>query len=157
MRRAKSQLQSGETVGSMFRFSSVSSRFPGQQLEATRDSARADVQNIERKISTREVKNLRTVSLRKGRFNYRFLFKSLLNEILSFQTNGQLLIVFLFNFPSVILQSQHRQLMEQVKNGTRFLELPSVDMDEQPEAPAAPVRLFSHLFIVLNFNFYCFL
>lgn len=57
MRRVKSQLQSEETVGGMFRFSSVSSRFPSQQLEATRGSVRADVQNIERKISTREVKN----------------------------------------------------------------------------------------------------
>lgn len=56
-RQVKSQLQSEETVGSVFRFSSVSSRLPSHQLEATRCSVRADVQNIERKISTREVKN----------------------------------------------------------------------------------------------------
>lgn len=37
--------------------------------------------------------------------------------------------------------------MEQVKNGTRVSELPSVEVDDQPEAAAAPVRLSPHLLL----------
>lgn len=40
----------------------------------------------------------------------------------------------------VALQSAHRQLMEQVKSGARVSELPSVEVDDQAEAAAAPVR-----------------
>lgn len=46
------------------------------------------------------------------------------------------IIVF---FPLGALQSKHQQRTEQVKNGMRVSELPAVEVDDQPDAAAAPV------------------
>lgn len=39
-------------------------------------------------------------------------------------------------------QTQYREQIDQVKNGKRVTELPSIVTNNQPEPPAAPVRQF---------------
>lgn len=56
MRWAESQPGGANGADRTLSLSSVSRRFPTQQLEATRNDVRAEIQNIERKISIREVK-----------------------------------------------------------------------------------------------------
>lgn len=39
-------------------------------------------------------------------------------------------------------QTQYSEQIDQVKNGRRVTELPSIDTNNQPEPPAAPVGQF---------------